>query len=200
MLNEKGFSRRHDTQKSIDIVTIKMGGFYVTDKNETISTTLGSCIAVCIRDRNSGIGGMNHFLLPTYSSKEEQQWENTSVSAATRYGSYAMEYLINSILSKGGKRNFLEFKLFGGGNITGSFASVGKHNVQFIREYMETEGYGIAAESLGGSHPIIVNYNPRTGTAKIKRLAHMASEIATIERSFMQELKEKRIEGDVELF
>jgi chemotaxis protein CheD len=111
-----------------------------------------------------------------------------------------MEFLINSILSKGGRRNCLEFKLFGGGNITGSADSIGKYNVKFIKDYMKTEGYSIAAESLGGSHPIILNYSPKTGVAKIRRLDQKTLEIVTSEQSYLHKLETERIEGDIELF
>lgn len=199
-INDKSFTRRTNSSTGHDTITIKMGGFYVTDKNEVISTTLGSCVAACIRDRVSGIGGMNHFMLPTYSVTESSHWENTSVNAATRYGSFAMEYLINSILSKGGKRNNLEFKLFGGCDILGSLTSIGPRNIQFIKQYMEAEGYSIAAEKLGGSHPIVLNYHPKTGAAKIKHLDGKKSEIISTEKRYLHDLEGRNIEGDIELF
>lgn len=193
-------TRRHSQEDGTDIVTIKMGDFYVTNRDEIISTVLGSCVAACVRDRENGIGGMNHFMLPTFSIKENNTWEYTSVNSAARYGLYAMEYLINSILEKGGKRNNLEFKLFGGGDILGSFTNIGVNNVRFIREYMATEGYSIAAESLGAVHPIKLNYFPRSGVAKVKRLDERAVEIAAQEKHFLHDLEGKSVEGDVELF
>jgi chemotaxis protein CheD len=139
-------------------------------------------------------------MLPTYSGEKTSHWEQTSVSTATRYGSFAMEYLINSILSKGGKRNNLEFKLFGGCSILDSRTTIGPHNIRFIKNYMREEGYSIAAESLGGSYPIIINYFPKTGVVKMKRLAEMVSEVARKEKSFLHALKETKIDGDIELF
>ena len=192
--------RRRSPTGEADIVTIKMGDFYVTEQNEIISTILGSCISACIRDRESGIGGMNHFMLPTFSLQENNNWEYTAVNAAMRYGSYAMEHLINTILQKGGKRNNLEFKLFGGGDILGSFTTIGMHNVRFIRSYMKAEGYSIAAEYLGATHPIKLNYFPKSGIAKIKRLDERAVEIAADEKTFMHHLEEQKVEGEVELF
>ncbi len=199
-ISDKSFTRRTNIKSGKDTVTIRMGGFYVTDKDEIISTMLGSCIAVCARDRIAKVGGMNHFMLPTYSVTENRHWENTSVDAATRYGSFAMEYLINTILSKGGRKNNLEFKVFGGCDILGSLTSIGPRNVSFIKEYMDTEGYGIAAESLGGSHPIVLNYYLKSGRAKIKRLDEKAYDIASSEKSYMHELEVNEIEGDIELF
>lgn len=182
------------------LISIKMGDFYVTKKDEVISTVLGSCVSACVRDRENGIGGINHFMLPTFSIKENNTWEYTSVNAAMRYGSYAMEHLINTILEQGGKRNNLEFKLFGGGDILGSFTSIGMHNVRFIRSYMKTEGYSVAAECLGLTHPIKLNYFPRTGVAKIKRLDDQAVEIAAVEKDFLHRMEETRVEGDITIF
>jgi len=52
-----------------EIVTAKLlpGEYYVTNRNEMITTVLGSCVAACIRDTVTGIGGMNHFMLPELS-------------------------------------------------------------------------------------------------------------------------------------
>ena len=43
---------------------IMPGEYYVTRNDELIATTLGSCVSACIRDPNTKIGGMNHFMLP----------------------------------------------------------------------------------------------------------------------------------------
>ncbi len=40
------------------------GEYYCTDKDMLIVTVLGSCVSACIRDTMTGIGGMNHFMLP----------------------------------------------------------------------------------------------------------------------------------------
>lgn len=206
-----GFESRQDLQSIFDdqspetfnnlkVVNVKMGELYITEKTEIISTVLGSCIAACVRDREYGIGGMNHFMLPNFSVKENNTWEYTSVNTAARYGTHAMEFLINSIIERGGKRNNLEFKLFGGGDILGIFSSVGSNNVRFIREYMNIEGYGIASECLGASYPIKLHYFPATGVAKVKRLDDKAVEIAAVEKTFLHHLQEQEVGGDVELF
>ena len=202
-INEEHYPHpvRHRSFKGeADIVSIKMGDFYVTDKDEIISTVLGSCVSACVRDRVISVGGINHFMLPTFSIKENNTWEYTSVNAAMRYGSYAMEHLINTILQKGGKRNNLEFKLFGGCDILGSFTSIGVHNVKFVRNYMKAEGYSVAAECLGLPHPIKLNYSPKTGIAKIKRLDDKAVEIAAGEKDFLHQLESESVEGEIELF
>mgnify|MGYP001597646960 CR=1 FL=1 len=66
------------------------GEYYVTACNEAVYTTLGSCISACIRDRVTGVGGMNHFMLPVSAAANKDGWKASGVSYATRYGNYAM--------------------------------------------------------------------------------------------------------------
>ncbi|GIX21973.1 MAG: putative chemoreceptor glutamine deamidase CheD [Gammaproteobacteria bacterium] len=191
---------RLDPASGRPLVSIRMGEVYVTDGDEVISTVLGSCIAVCVRDRERGVGGMNHFMLPTVSLRDNSLWELTDVNTAARYGSHAMEYLINAVLQKGGRRNHLEFKLFGGGDILGAFTSVGADNVRFIRRYMQEEGYGVAAECLGRPYPIKVQFHPASGVARVKHLKEKVSEVAAEEKRYLRNLMEVEVGGEVELF
>ena len=46
-------------------IHIVQGEYRVTDDpTVVVATLLGSCVAACIRDPVTGVGGMNHFLLP----------------------------------------------------------------------------------------------------------------------------------------
>ena len=93
------------------------GEYFVTRHEEALSTVLGSCVAACMRDPKLRVGGMNHFMLPIDSGKGDGLWGDGPTGVATRYGSYAMEQLINELLKMGAKRERLEVKLFGGGKI-----------------------------------------------------------------------------------
>ncbi len=90
-------------------------------------TTLGSCIAACLWDRERRIGGMNHFMLP------EGQGDSG------RYGSYAMELLINELMKRGASRSTLEAKVFGGGAVIAAMTTlnVGERNTQFVLDYLQ---------------------------------------------------------------
>ena len=88
-------------------VHVGQGEHYVTaDPTVMLTTILGSCVAMCLRDPVAGVGGMNHFLLPEGSGSGPE--------AGRRYGAYAMEVLINDCLKRGARRDRLEAKLFGG--------------------------------------------------------------------------------------
>lgn len=170
------------------------GEFYVTLHNEVIVTVLGSCIAACIRDKMLGIGGMNHFMLP--SSAEQDK-----LSGANRYGNYAMENLINEILKNGGRRENLEAKIFGGGKILANMTDVGMRNIQFVKEYLQTEKIEVVSQDLGSVYPRKVAFIPATGKAFMKKLKSLHNEtVVTRERDYMKDLEKQPVQSDIELF
>ena len=174
------------------------GEFYVTINDEIISTVLGSCISACIRDRKLGIGGMNHFMLP---SSGDVDLVNAG-SAAARYGNVAMEHLINAILKTGGRRENLEVKIFGGGKILTNMTDIGLRNIEFARIYIQTEGMLLTSEDVGDIYPRKVVYHPASGKAFVKRLRSLHNEtVVERERHYMQDINQKPADsGDIELF
>ena len=106
---------------------------------------------------------MNHFMLPEDASTGPNNWLDPSIGLATRYGSYAMESLINDLLKLGATRERLEIKVFGGGRVLSGVTDVGARNIAFVRSYLQLEGYRILAEDLGGTTPRKVFYFPATG-------------------------------------
>ncbi|MDZ4201873.1 MAG: chemoreceptor glutamine deamidase CheD [Gallionella sp.] len=175
------------------------GEYYVTINDEGIYTTLGSCISACIRDRVNGVGGMNHFMLP--ASDDPNGWKSTSLSASTRYGNFAMEHLINVIMKNGGQRQNLEVKLFGGGRILQNMTDVGLRNINFVRDYLQTEGLRVVAEDVGEIFPRMVVYFPSTGKVKVKRLRSLHNNtIVDEEIRYITTVESKPVGGDIELF
>lgn len=177
------------------------GEYYVTRNDEGVCTTLGSCIAACIRDRVSGIGGMNHFMLPATVSNEPEAWRASGLGMATRYGNHAMEHLINSIMRNGGRRENLEVKIFGGGRILPNMSDIGLRNITFVRDYIAAEGLRLIAEDVGDICPRMVIYFPASGRAKVKRLRTLHNQsIASQELRYGQDLIDQPVGGDIELF
>ncbi len=175
--------------------TIKVapGECHLAGAGEVLVTTLGSCIAACVRDPTLGVGGMNHFLLPDAGGL-------TASDAGTRYGAYAMEHLINAVLKLGGRRQRLEVKVFGGGQMTVHMAHIGAGNVAFVRAYLAREGLTVAGADLGGHWPRIVRFEPATGRARIKRLPAMVGELDRAEQALLRRNSIRRDAGEVELF
>jgi len=139
-------------------VHVGQGEHVVTgDASVMLTTVLGSCVAMCLRDPVIGVGGMNHFLLP--------DGVGTGANAARRYGAYAMEVLINDCLKMGARREQLEAKLFGGGRMFNTLRDVGGANADFAEQFLRDEGIRLVGGSLRGAGGRRVQYWPATGRA-----------------------------------
>jgi chemotaxis protein CheD len=194
-----GIDGYFDTQFQLRIFKLLPGEWFVSRRHEILTTVLGSCIAACIRDPKAGIGGMNHFMLPT-NNRDSGGW-GTMASTENRYGSYAMESLINGILKLGGERSRLEVKIFGGAAVIKGMSDVGGRNIEFVRNFLHTEGLRIVAENVGADTPRRVNYFPRTGEVMIKRLRSLSGQsIAIREKDYMSSLVQAPVTGSIELF
>lgn len=166
----EGISRFWDKKFDRPAAKILPGEFYVSTVGELIVTVLGSCIAVCIRDIKMGVGGMNHFMLPEQTENSSQDWTGKENGQATRYGNWAMEYLINEIYKAGGKKKNLEVKIFGGGSVLSGVTNIGLKNADFVREYIDREGLTIVADDTGDVFPRKVLYFSDTGSVKVRKL------------------------------
>ncbi len=193
--------RYWDNEFDSVLARILPGEYYVTTESEGISTVLGSCISACIRDKESGVGGMNHFMLPETNAHKLSAGAEAVVGNATRYGNYAMEHLINMILANGGKRKNLEVKVFGGGKIISTLGDVGQRNVDFVLEYIDTEALTLISDDLGDIYPRKVIYFPKTGKVRMKKIKDLHNEtIASREKQYRTSIKDVEVESDIELF
>lgn len=194
-------NRYWDREREIIAAKILPGEYYVTFQNELITTVLGSCVSACIRDKELGIGGMNHFMLPQTHADKFNKGSEAIVGIATRYGNYAMEHLINTILSHGGKRKNLEVKVFGGGKIIPALTDVGMKNIEFVLNYLDQEGLKLLSQDLGDIYPRKVVYFPKTGKVAMKKIQDLHNDtIIQRERQYINTLKTVPVAGDVELF
>ena len=152
----------YNTHFACDAVKVLPGEYFVHHEDMLLLTTLGSCIAVCLWDRNARVGGLNHFMLPDSSAE------------SGRYGPYAMEILINALMKQGAQRMTLEAKVFGGAHVLNSVASdsmrVGHRNTQFALSYLATERIPVVVKDVEGECPRTVCFLPHSGKAMLKRL------------------------------
>ncbi len=179
-------------------VKLLPGEYYVTDKDMLLVTVLGSCVAACIRDCHSGIGGMNHFMLPDSGGDT-----GGPLTASARYGTYAMEILINQLLKLGARHCNLEAKVFGGGNVLDGLtvANVGQRNADFVLKFLQTEKIRVVARDLVDVFPRKVYFFPKNSKVMVKKLRNLHNTtISQRERDYSQRLQKVDSGGDIELF
>jgi chemotaxis protein CheD len=179
------------------VTTVHQGDCLVSgDSDLTYSTVLGSCISACVRDTVALVGGMNHFLLAEPSGTARDRY-----GASARYGAFAMEQLVNKVLTRGsGRKSNLEIKVFGGGLISGALADIGAKNIEFVREFLLEEGYAVVKEDVGGTFARRVMFKPHSGRAFVKRLEGIA--VAAVVEEEMEVMRHPilRAPADIELF
>jgi chemotaxis protein CheD len=175
-------------------VTLYIGGIHASRDPVLIKTLLGSCIATCLWDPITRIGGMNHFMLPG-------RGDGRGVGDPARFGVHAMDVLIGEMLKLGADRRRLVAKTFGGAHVLDiktSDLSVPQQNIRFIRDFLRGEGLSVVGEDMGGYHPRHVHFYTETGRVRVKRV--------TASRTRIQVLGQERRPapapryGDVTLF
>ncbi|WP_397535144.1 chemoreceptor glutamine deamidase CheD [Roseateles sp.] len=142
-------------------VKILPGEYFVDNEDILVMTTLGSCIAACLWDRQAQVGGMNHFMLPE------------GAGDSGRYGSFAMELLINELMKRGASKSRMEAKIFGGGAVIAGMntINVGERNTNFVLDYLKTERIPVVSKDVMDIYPRKVCFLPHSGKAMVKRLA-----------------------------
>lgn len=165
--------------------SIIVGDVFASDEPALVATVLGSCVAACIYDPVSQVGGMNHFMLP--------QANRETTSAA--FGIHAMELLINKIMRLGGDRRRLQAKVFGGANVLalqGAELQIGQRNVAFVRQFLADEGIALAAQRVGGNQGVKVCFYTATGRALVKPLPNrLLDETLQQEVQYLRQTKTK---------
>lgn len=184
-----------DAHFKSEAVKVLPGEYFVHNEDIPIMTTLGSCIAACLWDRQARVGGLNHFMLPDNGRQEQD---------SGRYGSFAMEVLINELMKLGARRESLEAKIFGGGAVISGMhtINIGERNTRFVVDYLKTEHIPIVSQDVLDIYPRKVCFFPASGKAMVKRLspAHPESLAAQEKLAAERALPIAATGGSVELF
>jgi len=159
----------YDAHFRCEAVKVLPGEYFVFDEDIAIMTTLGSCIAACLWDREKRVGGMNHFMLP----------DSGGAADGGRYGSFAMDLLIGELVKRGATRATMEAKVFGGGAVISGMSSlnVGERNTHFVMDYLRTERITVVSKDVMDIYPRKVCFLPASGKAMVKRLASTNTEM-----------------------
>lgn len=157
-----------DAHHNIWLTKVSPGDVGVTTSAEGVTAVLGSCLAACVRDTRTGVGGMNHFML-----------------LDDRHGMDAMDGLVNAVLAHGcGERGRLEFKLVGGCHLKPDTKEMSLRTLEFVRQFAAAATLTIAAEDVGGVLGREVVYWPGTGQLRIRKLRGIQALLGKSEREY----------------
>lgn len=177
-------------KQETELITLKPGEYFVSNKSVQISTLLGSCISVCLYDPINRIVGMNHFMLSNYRYSKSMPM---CMTEAGRYGVHAMELVINGMLKIGAERAKIRAKAFGGGSLlqtkvkTDSFFCIGEANVRFILEFLRKDRIPLVASDLGGDRGRKIFFSSETYDVYVRKIRKPKTpELIKEERQFWQ--------------
>lgn len=168
-MNDRDFSQPtyyYDSRFGRHAAKILPGQYFATTEDKLIVTVLGSCVAACIFDPITEIGGMNHFMLPSNKAVDKESEQ------AARYGVHAMEVLINDCLSLGAERKRLIAKVFGGARVLPGYVknNIGASNSEFVINYLRTENIPIISSDLMNNYARKIYFTPSNGTVLMKKI------------------------------
>lgn len=182
------------------VVMLMAGEYFATQDGEVLYTVLGSCVAACIYDKEKKVAGMNHFLLPGIVRPEE-----ILSSEVGRYGMFAMELLIGELIKLGARREGLQAKIFGGGNVLrfrNGDGDVTGSNIRFAKKFLDLEGIPTAKEDLGGNSGRKILFFSDSNRVLLKRFdTKTERQFLHDEESYKKRVFQKRLEkSPVKLF
>ena len=156
----------HNAHFDRPMVIIAQGECHVS-RSEIITTVLGSCVAVCIKDTETGLAGMNHFMLP-----DVKHVEGGSAARSAKYGVVAMRLLLELMMGAGAVRKALVAKVFGGANVLGFAGAVGgsipQSNIESAEGFLSRHSIPVVRRSVGGRCGRKILFFPETAAVLVK--------------------------------
>ncbi|KMT21676.1 chemotaxis protein CheD [Clostridium cylindrosporum] len=117
--------------------------------DKIITLGLGSCVGIALYDSINKIAGLAHIMLPNSKGFTNQ-------SNPLKFADKAIPTLIESMIKKGAKKNFLKAKIAGGASMfsfgdKSSIADIGNRNGLSVKEILSQMSIPILSEDLGGN-------------------------------------------------
>lgn len=139
-------------------IIVGMADLKIAQGDLVLKTSLGSCIAVCLYEREQKVGGMIHFMLPHIPASGDK-------NKIAKYGDVGIMQLIKTMLSEHRlKKENLRAKIFGGAKMLKcSKEDIGYKNEQLAREILKNEKIKIIASKVGGTKGYKIEFNLQNG-------------------------------------
>ncbi|RXK02731.1 chemotaxis protein CheD [Arcobacter sp. CECT 8989] len=199
-IEKASISRFTQKTKGYNTHTVIGGEFAVGKDTDNIAfkTLLGSCVAIMFYDEVKKIKGMNHFLLPTTNSSNDDM----------KYGLYSVEAMLNEMYKLGCDKKNMTAKISGGADIMQlnvSAVSIGHRNVEFAKDFCKSEGFKLLSEHTRGEHGRLILLADTFQTfIKVTQKSETDNKILKEEKALQTEITKapviKEYVGGVDLF
>ena len=172
-------------------IAVEPGEMYVTDSDETISTVLGSCVSVCLMDKEAKVFGMNHYILP----KRTQNGVFAAIEQKGRFGEEALLMLLAQMERKGAKANRLAAEIYGGSTSINPDCKkncVSAENIAVARKFLAEKNIRILFEDVGGATGRRIYFHTFDAKVSVERLRRSSTPAPS---SVSTEKNSRRVKG-----
>jgi chemotaxis protein CheD len=126
---------------------VKMTEICVVDDASTLKTIVGSCIALCLWDGQSRIGGMAHIMMPRRNGDAD--------APAGKYADTAVQALVAEMVKRGASTGRLTATCAGGASMfaarTREKQTVGDRNFEAVLDCLNRHRIPIRTRDIGGT-------------------------------------------------
>jgi chemotaxis protein CheD len=147
------------------------GKYIITSAPALLTTILGSCVSVCLWERELTMAGMNHYLLPGTPEDKTGNMDR---------GITSIRLLIESMLNRKAQIKNLEAKVFGGCNSLNpncNLFKTGELNVAVAFQVLKEYNIRVNASNVGGCHGRKIVFNSNTGKVRMRLLGESGAAI-----------------------
>ena len=155
------------------------GEYFVTRKPMTLVTVLGSCVSVCLYNKQSKLAAMNHFVFP--------EGQDDSANSKGRYGNTAMDIIARSLFAVDAEKSHYVAKLYGGSSPLktdiGNATNIGARNIQAAEQYLESQGIPIVEKVTGSKKGYRIYFDTESGDVKTEEIISAADQEKELQKN-----------------
>ncbi len=137
---------------------------------------LGSCVGVCLYDRESRVGGLAHVMLPSSSEGHDR-------STGGKYADRAIPLLLEGVVKLGGNQRRLVSKIAGGAQMltgpafSGNGFNIGERNVEAVKAVLERYRVPLLNSDTGGNRGRTMAMHIASGRVLIRIIGERETEL-----------------------
>ncbi len=154
-----------------NIIQVGMADLKVAKPPDKLITAgLGSCIGICLVDKNTKIGSLTHIMLP--SSLQAKNTDNRAKFADT-----GITMAIEEMRKLGANTTSLVAKIAGGAQMfkfsgESDILKIGERNALAVEENLQKHRIRLLAKEVGGNYGRTITFDPETGDLHIRTIGH----------------------------
>lgn len=147
-------------------INVGIADIEIASSPDILRTVLGSCVGICLYDKENKIGCLSHIMLPVINERATNK---------KKYADTAIPLMIEEMTSRGSDMSKVTAKIAGGATmfkISGNsmMGEIGKNNIKKVREVLDSLHIEITAEDVGGDYGRTIDFYTENGTLKIRSL------------------------------